>query len=376
VADQQETPKILDEIAQKTTSGSKPKVRSSKSNGSGITVMLLLLAPLLVAVVFLAYQQNRSSQTVTSLKTENQLLQQEVSAQKSQFDALQTQIQAELATLAGAAVTFDESRVERLESTVAGQAQQVESALEEIRSSVAVSQQTPSFEWKLFEAEYLLGIANQKLKLETDVVAAIAMLVSADAALLASGSSRVFSLRQAIANALIQLRAVQPFDREGVYFRLGSLVQEVEKLDLVGSLQEGFKNRLSTTNADSQLTATDSGVFQSGLDFLSSVFVWRRWDESPNALLAPEQGEFIKQNLRLMLEQSQLALLMKDQTLYTQALLKSRDWLNRYALIESDSGRLIVETLTELSGLDINPPLPSIDGTLDIVRQLAASERQ
>jgi uncharacterized protein HemX len=77
-----------------------------------------------------------------------------------------------------------------------------------------------------------------------------------------------------------------------------------------------------------------------------------------------------------MLEQSQLALLMKDQTLYTQALLKSRDWLNRYALIESEGGRLIVETLTELSGLDINPPLPSIDGTLDIVRQLAASERQ
>lgn len=341
-----------------------------------MTLMLLLLAPLVAAVAFLAYQQNRSAQTFTSLKTENQLLQQDVRAQKSLVDALQTQIQAELASLTAAAVTIDESRVERLESSVTGQAQQVESALAEIRASIAVSQQSPSFEWKLFEAEYLLGIANQKLQLEADVAAAIAMLVSADAALLASGSSRVFALRQAIANDLIQLRAVQPFDREGVYFQLGSLVQEVEKLDLVGSLQEGFKNRLATSNAESGLVATDSGVIQASLDFLSSVFVWRRWDESPNALLAPEQGEFIKQNLRLMLEQSQLALLMKDQTLYTQALLKSRDWLNRYALIESDSGQLIVETLTELSELDINPLLPNIDGTLDIVRQLAASERQ
>ncbi len=376
MADQQETPKILDEIAQKTTSGSKPKARPSKSASGGMTLMLLLLAPLVAAVAFLAYQQNRSAQTFTSLKTENQLLQQDVRAQKSLVDALQTQIQAELASLTAAAVTIDESRVERLESSVTGQAQQVESALAEIRASIAVSQQSPSFEWKLFEAEYLLGIANQKLQLEADVAAAIAMLVSADAALLASGSSRVFALRQAIANDLIQLRAVQPFDREGVYFQLGSLVQEVEKLDLVGSLQEGFKNRLATSNAESGLVATDSGVIQASLDFLSSVFVWRRWDESPNALLAPEQGEFIKQNLRLMLEQSQLALLMKDQTLYTQALLKSRDWLNRYALIESDSGQLIVETLTELSELDINPLLPNIDGTLDIVRQLAASERQ
>lgn len=341
-----------------------------------MTIMLLLLAPLLAAVAFLAYQQNQSSQVFSSLKTENQLLRQEVAAQTSTVDALQTEIAAELASLAATAVTTDESRVESLEAVVDGQAQQLENALNEIRSSVSVSQQAPSFEWKLFEADYLLGIANQKLKLESDTAGAIAMLASADAALLASGSSRVFALRQSIANDLTQLRAVRPFDREGNYFRIGSLVQEVEKLDLVGSLQEGFKNRQSIIAGDSQSMSAETGMLQSGLDFLGTVFVWRRWDEAPSALLAPEQGEFIKQNLRLMLEQSQLALLMKDQTLYTQSLLKSRDWLNRYALIESEGGQLIVNTLTELSGLNINPPLPNIDDTLDLVRQLTASERQ
>ena len=377
MAEQKETPKILDEIAQKTTSGAKTKTRpSKKSNSSGITIMLLLIAPLLAAVAFLAYQQNQSSQAFTNLRTENQTLQQTVNAQKAAFDALQTQLETELANLAATTVTPDESRVARLESAVSSQVQQFENALAEIRSSVVVSQQTPSFEWKLFEAEYQLGLANQKLKLESDTLGAIAMLESADAALLASGSSRVFALRQAIANDLTQLRAVRPFDREGTYFRLGSLVQEVEKLDLVGSLQEGFKNRRSGINSNPPLAVAEPGIFQAGLDFLGTVFVWRRWDEAPSALLAPEQGEFIKQNLRLMLEQSQLALLMKDQTLYTQSLLKSRDWLNRYALIESESGQLIVETLTTLSGLDINPPTPDIDDTLDIARQLTASERQ
>ena len=376
MADQQETPKILDEIAKKTTTGSKAKVRPSKSGGNGITVLLLLLAPVLGAVAFLAYQQNQSSQGFARLKTENLQLQTELAQQQSMVESLQTQITAELANLAANPVTQDESRVARLESTVASQAQQFETALNEVRSSVTVSQQGPSFEWKLFEADYLLGIANQKLKLESDTAAAIAMLEAADAALVASGSSRVFALRQSISNDLTQLRAVIPFDREGNYFRIGSLVQEVEKLDLVGSLQEGFKNRQSVLNSGSSLAAPNVGVFQSSLDFLSSVFVWRRWDETPTALLAPEQGEFIKQNLRLMLEQSQLALLMKDQTLYTESLLKSRDWLNRYALIESASGQLIVKTLTELSALNINPPLPSIDDTLDLVRQLNSSERR
>ena len=202
------------------------------------------------------------------------------------------------------------------------------------------------------------------------------MLEAADAALLESGSSRVFTLRQSIATDLTQLRAVRPFDREGSYFRIASLVQEVENLDLVGSLQEGFQNRQSGINSSSEMPGTEVGIIQSGLDFLSTVFVWRRWDETPSALLAPEQGVFIKQNLRLMLEQSQLALLTKDQILFTQSLVKSRDWLNRYALIESESGQLIVNSLDDLSSLDIDPPLPTIDDTIDLVRQLAASERQ
>lgn len=375
MAEQKETPNILDEIAQKTTSGQKAKARSPKPSANSITITLLLLSPLLAAVGFIAYQQNQSSQAFTSLKTENQLLQQELNTQRSEFDTLQAQMAAELARISATPATVDESRIERLESIISGQAEQFETALNEVRSSISVSQQTPSFEWKIFEAEYLLGIANQKLKLESDTAGAIAMLGGADAALLASGSSRVFALRQSIANDLTQLRAVRPFDREGNYFRIGSLVSEVDKLDLVGSLQEGFQNRQLTANG-APLPASDPGVIQASLDFLSSVFVWRRWDEAPNALLAPEQGVFIKQNLRLMLEQSQLALLTKDQTLYTQSLLKSRDWLNRYALVESESGQLIVESLTELSGLDISPALPSIDDTLDLVRQLAASERQ
>lgn len=376
MADQKETPKILDEIAQKTTSGSKPRPRTSRSSGNGIVFVLLLLVPLLAAVAFLAYQQNQSSQVFSGLKTENQLLQQQLETQRAEFNALESELSAQLAAISATPVTIDESRVEQLETTVSRQAQQVENALSEIRSNISVSQQAPSFEWKIFEAQYLLGIANQKLKLESDTASAIAMLEAADAALLESGSSRVFTLRQSIATDLTQLRAVRPFDREGSYFRIASLVQEVENLDLVGSLQEGFQNRQSGINSSSEMPGTEVGIIQSGLDFLSTVFVWRRWDETPSALLAPEQGVFIKQNLRLMLEQSQLALLTKDQILFTQSLVKSRDWLNRYALIESESGQLIVNSLDDLSSLDIDPPLPTIDDTIDLVRQLAASERQ
>ncbi len=375
MADQKETPKILDEIAQKTMSG--PKARpQKKSAANGLTVTLLLIAPLLVAVAYLAYQQNGSAQVVTDLRTQNLNLIQDIENQRRVLDSLQSQLSAVLENPVAAPSPIDETKFTELESMVRNQAQQIEAAVNELRSTAAVSVQPPSFEWKIFEAEYLLGIANQKLQLEADIASSIALLQSADAALLASGSSRVFALRQSIANDITQLRAATPVDRQGSYFVIGSLIEEIESLDLVGSLQDGFKNRQQSGNSSSVPASSEPGVFQASLDFLSSVFVWRRWDESPSALLAPEQGQFIKQNLRLMLEQSQLALLTKDQTLYRESLRKSKDWLDRYAMVDSESGQQILRTLDELAAIAINPPLPGIDESLDMARRLSAAERQ
>ena len=111
MADQKETPKILDEIAQKTTSGSKPRPRTSRSSGNGIVFVLLLLVPLLAAVAFLAYQQNQSSQVFSGLKTESQLLQQQLETQRAEFNALESELSAQLAAISATPVTIDESRV-------------------------------------------------------------------------------------------------------------------------------------------------------------------------------------------------------------------------------------------------------------------------
>jgi uroporphyrin-3 C-methyltransferase len=113
----------------------------------------------------------------------------------------------------------------------------------------------------------------------------------------------------------------------------------------------------------------------SSLEFLSTIFVWRQWDQTPNTILAAEQGEFIKQNLKLMLEQSQLALLMKEQAVYVEILTKSSDWLGRYAVMDSNSGRLIADELQLLSNTDINPVLPEISESLMLIRQLTSAER-
>jgi uroporphyrin-3 C-methyltransferase len=376
VAEQPETAKVLEEISKKNTAKSRVKAKGPSSIGSAFLLVFVGLA-MLAALGFLAYQMRLSSGEFAAVRSENQRLQQVQEQQTRRLESFELQVQ-QLNLQSQVPASVDDSAIAELRTEIENQIASIAriadkvNVVESLQQSVVSS---PDFEWKIFEADYLLGIANQKLQLESDISAAAAMMEAADAALLGSGSNRVFAVRQAIANDLTSLRSVDIFDRQGVYLRIGALIEEVENIDLVNSMRENFENNSANDSTRVQPTPTSNELITSSLEFLSTVFVWRQWDQTPNAILASEQGEFIKQNLKLMLEQSQLALLMKDQTVYAQALKKSSDWLERYAVMDSTAGKLISSELVILSSTNINPVLPEISESLTLIRQLTSSER-
>jgi uroporphyrin-3 C-methyltransferase len=376
VAEQPETAKVLEEISKKNTATSRVKAKGPSSIGSAFLLVFVGLA-MLAALGFLAYQMRLSSGEFAAVRSENQGLQQVQEQQTRRLESFELQVQ-QLNLQSQVPASVDDSAIAELRTEIENQIASIAriadkvNVVESLQQSVVSS---PDFEWKIFEADYLLGIANQKLQLESDISAAAAMMEAADAALLGSGSNRVFAVRQAIANDLTSLRSVDIFDRQGVYLRIGALIEEVENIDLVNSMRENFENNSANDSTRVQPTPTSNELITSSLEFLSTVFVWRQWDQTPNAILASEQGEFIKQNLKLMLEQSQLALLMKDQTVYAQALKKSSDWLERYAVMDSTAGKLISSELVILSSTNINPVLPEISESLTLIRQLTSSER-
>jgi uroporphyrin-3 C-methyltransferase len=376
VAEQLETAKVLEEISKKNTAKPRPKAKASSSSGSAYLLVFMGFA-MLAALGFLAYQMRLSSGEFAAVRAENQRLQQVQEQQTRALESFEQQIQ-QLNLQAQVPASVDDSAIVELRAEIEDQIASIAriankvNVVESLQQSVVSS---PDFEWKIFEADYLLGIANQKLQLESDIFAAVAMMEAADAALVGSGSNRVFAVRQAIANDLTSLQSVDVFDRQGVYLRIGALIEEVENIDLVNSMRENFENNSTNDSTLVQPTPTSNELITSSLEFLSTVFVWRQWDQTPNTILASEQGEFIKQNLKLMLEQSQLALLMKDQTVYAQTLKKSSDWLERYAVMDSTAGRLIASELVILSSTNINPVLPEIGESLALIRQLTSSER-
>jgi uroporphyrin-3 C-methyltransferase len=371
VTEQSETPKILDEIsksnAAKASSRSTRKQQTARQRFAVVTIFLL---PIVAGVLVLAYQQISLQSKLAEIELENQQLNQNLATQGVQLAQLE---QAHLT--APEPIEFDDSSVRELESALSEEIGSLTAQLGALEAAQLLNNNATDRAWKILEGQYLVGLANQKLRLEGDVVTAISQLEIADQALVDSGSSSVFAVRQAIAIDLQTLRNIEILDREGLYLRLDTLLFEMENIDLLNSMRTEFENRRNAESQPLQLNSDASSFLDSSFEFLGSIFVWREWEETPEAMLAPGQDDLIKQNLRLMLEQAQLALLMRDNSLYRQAMAKSLDWFQRYAVTNSAQGQALANELNQLRIIDIDPVLPALSQSLSLINQLAASER-
>ncbi|PCI75910.1 MAG: hypothetical protein COB20_11865 [SAR86 cluster bacterium] len=371
MTEQSETPKILDEISKSNASkASSRSTRKQQTTRRRFAVVTIILLPIVAGVLFLAYQQISLQSKLAEFELENQRLNQSLATQSTQLRQIE---RAQLAT--PEPIEFDDSSVRELESALSEEIDRLTAQLADLQAAQLLTNNATDRAWKILEGQYLVGIANQKLMLEGDVVTAISQLEIADQALLDSGSSSVFAVRQAIAGDLQKLRNIEVLDREGIYLRLDSLLAEMENIDLLNTMRTEFENRRNAESQPLQLGSDANSLLESSFEFLGSIFVWREWEETPEAMLAPGQDDLIKQNLRLMLEQAQLALLMRDNSLYQQAMAKSQDWFQRYAVTNSIQGQALKTELNQLRAIDIDPLLPVLSQSLSLINQLAASER-
>jgi uroporphyrin-III C-methyltransferase len=363
-----ETPKILEEIA------SKNKVKPARAKGSPLAVLRTLLFSVLILALlagmgFVAFQQYLLDQQLAAMRNRNQQLNLTISSQSEQLQQLQQQVAAPAEPL-----VIDDSAVREVESSLNSEIRAIQQQLARLQDEQLVAVGNDN-RWKILEANYLLNLASQKLGLEADIDSAIRLMQNADAALLASGDNSVFSARQAITADLALLRELEPVDREGIYLRLANLIDKVDDIDLLNSMRQNFEDRRGEQSAVVQIGSGEGGVLDATLDFLGSVFVWRKWEETPEAMLAPGQETSIKQSFRLLLEQAQLALLQRDGDMYRQSLANCRRWLQRYAVTESAFGRDLMATLEQLDAINIAPVLPSLGQSLSALQLLANRER-
>lgn len=227
-------------------------------------------------------------------------------------------------------------------------------------------------DWLLAEVEYLLRLASQRLLVEGDVKSAQVLLVNADQVLQSIDDYSLLKVREALQQDLVRLRALPELDLNGAYLQLAALIGQIEQLPsmpvdpfaaqetALDAVPEMPAEEVSeATDIDSLLTHAEGFALQAWQGFAGLYRINSDRDQPVQVLMTPNEEIYLRQNLRLMLEQAQLALLQGRQPVYDHALEKAQRWVQRHFQRQAVTEAMVAQ-LQELAALQVNPQLPEI----------------
>ncbi|MEM6580461.1 MAG: uroporphyrinogen-III C-methyltransferase [Pseudomonadota bacterium] len=352
------------------TEPSDPKpVKAAKGGSSapGWIALILVLALAGGAAWSFREIQTRYADIESKLKSLDEAEKQEVSA--SDLTKLESETQDKL----NAAL----SKIQSVSTDAEQQSKQVAQSLQALQTKVAEQQyelaqyNTNDREaWLLAEVQYLLRLANQRLVMGKDITAAQTLLTSADGILSQMDDVTLHDVRAAIASDLAALRAVPKIDVEGTYLRLSALSEQAGKL-VIFQLPE-VETQPSADSGDDWRSRLKQG-WQAAIAKVSDYIRFSRRDVPMQALMDPQWEGLVKQNLRMLFEQAQVALLSDNQELYQESLKRSQHWVAEFFESDGAAARAMSTEIGDLEKVDISVELPDISDSVkaldDVMKQ-------
>ena len=248
-----------------------------------------------------------------------------------------------------------DSAVNSESAAQAARLQQLENGLAEQRNELARFSATDRESWLLAEAEYLLRLANQRLIMTGDTEAAAALLASADAILKQLDDAALHTVRAAVAADLAAIRAVPQLDIEGLYLRLAALIEQADAL-VIFEFPELEAQPMPEPAEDWQGRLQQG--YEAALRKLSDYVIIRRRDVPMQSLMDPQWESLVRQNLRMLLEQAQVALLSGNQFLFRESLERSQGWVAEFFESDEAAAKALAREIRLLQDETVQVTLP------------------
>jgi len=360
--------------------------KKSGSSGKGLAVLALLLALAAGAASgwqwWQAYSAGRSAGmlqgSVSKLQAEQQRLAQVVDGLKHEFDATATAVKpADFSRLRGRfqvlagqldALQGQLAATQASSTAIQGSVRSLEqrqSATETSLASVAAKSQNTDVELEIAEIDYLLRVANERLQLFADPLAADLALQAADVQLEALKDPLFLSVRQRIADARSALAAVPLVDRVQIAAQLAALQTKIPGLLFPDE---------AVSRVQVELPA-DAGWWENFKQTLASLVTIKRRVPDEPALLTIGDKDYLRQGLWLQLESARLAVMRHDSGAYRAALAGVSDAVRQFFQNETTAVTALQRELETLRNVTIEPEMPDISAPWLQLRQLRDSRR-
>ncbi len=261
---------------------------------------------------------------------------------------------------------------------------QVEAKLAEFQNQrVAIEEMTRDLarapeDWLLAEIEQTLNIASRELTLAGNIRAAISALQTADQRLSRADKLQATPLRRAITQDLERLKAIPAVDTQGIAVKLDNLSLLVATLPLaVPANMKDLDGLRPTGLAEGQPElAWWRQVWQDFLREVAGLIRIRELEPTEAALITPQQGIFVRENLKLRLLSARSSLLARDEGNFKDDLKTARDIVAKYFDPKAKVNQNVILGLKQLSDNPVSIAALDIVQSLNAVRAARAARER
>jgi uroporphyrin-3 C-methyltransferase len=335
-----------------------PPANITPSSGAAFFVVTLVIAVAgFAGLGFYALQQQR---VLTRLAADYEALRQASSASELEIGALH---QAD-----GQTAETLRTQLQQIQDAQRAQLDSLNRELATLRTRVNDGGAAAGTALRVSEVEALLNLAQERLLSAHDLRAAISLMQNADELLRQVNDASMLAVREALAQDLTTLRAVNAVDVSGLYARLGAASTRLGQL-MVQPGGEVPPFRVEETAADVSAAASWWDDMQG---FLGRYFVITNSTAGVVPVLGTEQTWVVEEQLRLQLEEARLALLQGQQAVFERAL--DDAIAGTEALMQGADKPALLTELRALRASTVQTPLPQAASALEALRRLQPQE--
>nr|WP_141755363.1 fused uroporphyrinogen-III synthase HemD/membrane protein HemX [Burkholderia plantarii] len=233
--------------------------------------------------------------------------------------------------------------------------------------------------WLLDQVEQTLSGASQQLQLTGDTQLALVALQNADAQLATSQGAQAIAVRKALAQDIDKLKAAPPVDLTGLAIKLDDAIGRIDALPLAGEAPIGRAVPRAAHPADAAQQAAATGQprwkiwwhdLSTGVAAqLTSLVQVRRIDNADAMLTSPEQGYFVRENVKLRLLTARLSLLARNDAAMKSDLHAAQAALGRYFDASSKDTRTVQDLLKQVDAASLSVAVPNLNTSLSAIQQ-------
>lgn len=213
----------------------------------------------------------------------------------------------------------------------------------------------------LVEIGGLIRQADRLIRFEKDLPTAATTLRLVDRLLLELDDSGADYVRGVLANDLQHISSALSVDRQLMYVQLDQLSQGVDEWALRQTPRTHF-----TAAASEAVDENLQGIEKYGqalLARLKTLVIIRPRDARDQPMLPPEQSWFLRENLRLQLQQAQWAALHAQPVIFDRSIKQAGQWLDQYFDPQQAAVIQAREQLAALAGVSVGMPSVDISAT-------------